>query len=196
MGTNLYFKKYKKIRKAQELAVEQEAQTQEEIAFLNQLQQDMENSKSSAELDEIKLILAMKGYIKGERKARKTASQSREIRVDIEGVSVLVGKNSIQNERITHAARPDEVWMHVQGIPGSHVVIKSENPSEAQILQAAKLAAYFSSAREQSSVMVDYTQKKHVKKPVQSAVGFMRYKNFKSVLVSLSEEERARFSQL
>lgn len=195
-NANLYFKKYKKIRKAQELAVEQEAQTQEEIAFLNQLQQDMENSKSSAELDEIKLILAMKGYIKGERKARKTASQSREIRVDIEGVSVLVGKNSIQNERITHAARPDEVWMHVQGIPGSHVVIKSENPSEAQILQAAKLAAYFSSAREQSSVMVDYTQKKHVKKPVQSAVGFMRYKNFKSVLVSLSEEERARFSQL
>lgn len=44
--------------------------------------------------------------------------------------------------------------------------------------------------------MVDYTQKKHVKKPAQSAVGFMRYKNFKSVLVSLSEEERARFSQL
>lgn len=192
----LYFKKYKKIRKAQELAIEQETEVQEEIAFLKQLEQDMQNSKTTAELDEIKLILAMKGYIKSERKVRKTASQSKEIRVEVEGVLILVGKNSIQNDRLTHAAKPDEIWMHVQGVPGSHVIIKSENPGDSQILEAAKLAAYFSSAREQSTVAVDYTQKKHVKKPAQSALGFMRYHNFKSILVSLSTEERARFANL
>ena len=101
-NANLYFKKYKKIRKAQELALEQEQKAQEEIAFLKQLLMDMENSKTSAELDEIKLILAMRGYIKSERKARKNASQSKEIRVSVDGVSILVGKNSIQNERLTH----------------------------------------------------------------------------------------------
>lgn len=192
----LYFKKYKKIRKAQELAIVQEVKVQEDIGFLKQLEQDMQNSKTTAELDEIKLILAMKGYIKSERKVRKTVSQSKEIRVEVDGVAILVGKNSIQNDRLTHAAKPDEIWMHVQGVPGSHVIIKSEIPSETQILEAAKLAVYFSSAREQSTVAVDYTQKKHVKKPAQSAIGFMRYHNFKTILVSLSLEERARFANL
>ena len=84
----------------------------------------------------------------------------------------------------------------MQGAPGSHVIIKDAEPSEELLLYAAKLAAFFSTSREQTTITVDYTQKKHVKKPAQSPAGFVRYKNFKSLIINLSDEERAKFAEI
>lgn len=195
-NANLYFKRYRKAKTAQELADSQRKETKEELAYLQQILMDMQNAKSDAELDDIKLLLAQNGYIKSERKLSKAQGKSKEIRLEHSGVQIQVGKNSIQNDRITGAAKPNDTWLHVQGAPGSHVIIKDAEPSEELLLYAAKLAAYFSTSREQTTITVDYTQKKHVKKPAQSPAGFVRYKNFKSLIINLSDEERAKFAEI
>ena len=75
-----------------------------------------------------------------------------------DGTEIIVGKNNKQNDYLTNrfAAR-DEIWLHTKDIPGSHVVIRSKEPSEKTIREAAILAAYYSKARHSSSVPVDFT---------------------------------------
>ena len=78
---------------------------------------------------------------------------------------ISVGKNNIQNEYITHTlAKPNDLWFHVKGAPGSHVIIKDKIPTEDDIRLAANLAAYYSEFRYSSSVPVDYTKIKNIKK--------------------------------
>ena len=85
------------------------------------------------------------------------------------------------------AAR-DEIWLHTKDIPGSHVVIRSQTPSDETILEAAHLAAYFSKAKNSSAVPVDYTKIRHVKKPSGSKPGFVIYDNQQTVYVTPDEE--------
>jgi len=80
------------------------------------------------------------------------------------------------------------VWLHTKDIPGSHVVIHDDAPDEETILEAAMLSAYFSKARESSSVPVDYTEVKHVKKPNGSKPGFVIYFEQKTVFVTPDED--------
>ena len=83
-----------------------------------------------------------------------------------DGTTILVGKNNKQNEYVTNrVAHRNDMWLHTKDIPGSHVVIRSSEPSEKTLLEAAQLAAYFSKAQQSSSVPVDYTLIRHVKKP-------------------------------
>lgn len=88
-------------------------------------------------------------------------------------------------------ARRDEIWLHTKDIPGSHVVIRSTDPTDETILEAAMLAAYFSKARDSSSVPVDYTKIRHVKKPNGAKPGFVIYDQQQTVYVT-PDEERVR----
>lgn len=106
-----------------------------------------------------------------------------------DGVEILVGKNNKQNEYLTNrVAARDDIWLHTKDIPGSHVVIRKKDPSEQTILEAANLAAYFSKARQSSSVPVDYTKVRYVKKPNGAKPGFVIYENQQTVYVTPDEE--------
>ena len=84
-----------------------------------------------------------------------------------DGTEIFVGKNNKQNDYLTTKfARRDEIWLHTKDIPGSHVVIRSLEPAEETLLEAAKIAAYYSKAKESSSVPVDFTKIRHVKNRV------------------------------
>ncbi|HVI20615.1 MAG TPA: NFACT RNA binding domain-containing protein, partial [Bacillus sp. (in: firmicutes)] len=102
---------------------------------------------------------------------------------------IIIGKNNKQNDYLTNrlAAR-DEIWLHTKDIPGSHVVIRSKEPSEETIREAAILAAFFSKARHSSSVPVDYTRVRYVKKPAGAKPGFVIYENQQTVFVTPDEE--------
>jgi len=80
-----------------------------------------------------------------------------------------VGRNNAANDELTlHIARPDDLWLHVEGYGGSHVVIRRGGRAEVPrrtLLEAAKLAVYYSQARGQRKVPVHYTLRKHVRKP-------------------------------
>jgi predicted ribosome quality control (RQC) complex YloA/Tae2 family protein len=86
------------------------------------------------------------------------------------GWEALVGKNNKGNDVLTHEiARPWDLWMHADQVPGSHVVLRhSEKGKEAPhdvLLAAASLAAWFSQARNAGKVPVIVTEKRHVRRP-------------------------------
>ena len=83
------------------------------------------------------------------------------------GFRVLVGRNNRQNDKLTKSAGPRDLWLHTQKIHGSHVILCTEGreADDDTIVEAAKLAAWYSQAREGANVPVDYTPVKNVKKP-------------------------------
>ena len=108
-----------------------------------------------------------------------------------DGFTILVGKNNKQNDYLTlRIADPEDLWMHTKNIPGSHVIIKcaGKEVPDNTLLEAATLAAYFSKARLSSQVPVDYTMKKHVKKPSGSKPGMVIYETNSTVYVTPNEE--------
>ena len=68
------------------------------------------------------------------------------------------------------------------------MVIRSKEPSEKTIHEAAILAAFFSKARHSSSVPVDFTRVRYVKKPAGAKPGFVIYENQQTVFVTPDEE--------
>ena len=94
-----------------------------------------------------------------------------------------------QNDYLTFKlAKKSDIWLHTKDIPGSHVVIHSNTPDEQTLKEAATLSAYFSKARESSSVPVDYTEIRQVKKPNGSKPGFVIYFEQKTLFVTPSDE--------
>ncbi len=109
--------------------------------------------------------------------------------VSVDGFEILVGKNDRGNDALTcKIARKHDLWLHAQDMPGSHVLIR--NPARLDqipfptIRQAASLAAYFSKARNDTKIMVDYTFAKYVTKPKGFKPGLVLVKQKKSILVS------------
>ena len=96
------------------------------------------------------------------------------------------GKNNYQNDELTFKfAAGDDWWFHAKGIPGSHVVVKTNGDElpDRTFEEAAKLAAYYSKNRTSEKVEIDYIQKKHVKKPGGAKPGFVvYYTNFSMVM--------------
>ncbi|HZG70210.1 MAG TPA: NFACT family protein, partial [Chondromyces sp.] len=181
-----YFSKYQKAKNAISAVHEQIEKTEEEIVYIENLLQQLE-SASPRDIEEIREELADEGYIKAKVKKRRQASTKPELEsyTSSDGTLLFVGKNNKQNDYLTNKfARRDEIWLHTKDIPGSHVVIRSENPSEQTILEAANLAAYFSKAKNSSSVPVDFTKVRYVKKPNGSKPGFVIYDNQQTVYVT------------
>ncbi|PEA55275.1 hypothetical protein CON64_07720 [Bacillus pseudomycoides] len=182
-----YFQKYQKAKNSIAIVEEQIEKTNEEIFYFDSLLQQME-SASSKDIEEIREELAEEGYMRN-RKAKnvkkKPAKPILEKYIASDGTEILVGKNNKQNDYLTNKlARRDEIWLHTKDIPGSHVVIRSLEPNDETLLEAAKLAAYFSKAKESSSVPVDYTKIRHVKKPSGAKLGFVTYDNQQTVYVT------------
>lgn len=182
-----YFQKYQKAKNSITIVEEQIEKTNEEILYFDSLLQQME-AASSKDIEEIREELAEEGYMRN-RKAKnvkkKPAKPILDKYIASDGTEILVGKNNKQNDYLTNKlARRDEIWLHTKDIPGSHVVIRSLEPNDETLLEAAKLAAYFSKAKESSSVPVDYTKIRHVKKPSGAKLGFVTYDNQQTVYVT------------
>lgn len=103
------------------------------------------------------------------------------------GFEILIGRNARDNDRVTFGlARSRDVWLHVQGYRGSHVIIRAQNrevPFDT-ILFAAQLAAGHSQASDSGNVPVDYTLRKNVWRPRGAAAGAVHFSDQKTVFVT------------
>jgi predicted ribosome quality control (RQC) complex YloA/Tae2 family protein len=187
-----YFSKYQKAKNSVSIVIEQIEKAREEVFYFENLLQQVQ-SASPKDIQEIREELIEGGYIRDrQRRNAKKISNAKPILdhyLSSDGTELIVGKNNKQNDYLTNklAAR-DEIWLHTKDIPGSHVVIRSKDPSEGTIYEAAKLAAYFSKARNSSSVPVDFTKVRYVKKPNGAKPGFVIYDNQQTVFVTPEEE--------
>ena len=187
-----YFKLYQKARNAQTLAAEQIEKTSAELDYLEGQLDNLEKCQAEAELFELRAELERFGYVKANRNRRqmKQLPPSQPMRFTApSGRVILVGKNNLQNDKLTGTAQPNEVWLHAKDMPGSHVIIVGENPDDETLLFAARLAALYSKGRTSSRVPVDYTIRRFVKKPGGAKPGFVIYTNQHTLYVQPAEEQ-------
>ena len=88
-------------------------------------------------------------------------------KVEADGYLIYVGRDAQSNDHLTfNMADNDDIWMHVKGVPGSHVVIKSRNklPTNEILRYAAELAKQNSKAKGQNKATVVYCKRRFVKK--------------------------------
>lgn len=184
-----YYTKYTKAKNALIMVQEQLEKTKEEIAYFQMLAQQVQQA-APGDIEEIREELAEQGYLKlrHARKKKKQAKPEPERYVSSTGVAISVGKNNKQNDMLTFKiAKRTDIWLHTKDIPGSHVVIHTSEPDETTLREAATLAAYFSKARNSSSVPVDYTEIRQVKKPNGAKPGFVIYFEQKTVYIDPDE---------
>lgn len=189
-----YYKKYSKLKNAYSLLSKQILETKEEIDYLENVLNSIDNCTEVIELDEIKEELIKEGYLKSNKKnkKRKTLKTKPLHFLSSEGIDIYVGKNNRQNDFLTlKFAHREDLWLHVQKMPGSHVIIKNDNqPIPTTTLEeAAILAAFYSKGKNSTNVPVDYTERKNVRKPKNAKTGMVIYDNFNTIFVTPSLEK-------
>lgn len=187
-----YFKKYNKFKNSLAVIEEQMKLANEEITYIEGLLQQLQYATLS-DIDEIREELVTQGYLRDRaskgKKKKKNARPTLHVYTSSEGIELYVGKNNIQNEYVTNrVGKPNDTWLHTKDIPGSHVLIRSDAYGEDTLHEAAQLAAYFSQAKASSSVPVDYTLIRHVRKPSGAKPGFVIYDNQKTLFVTPDED--------
>lgn len=184
-----YFKEYRKAKTAEQLLTGFIEESKQELAYLETVADSLERADTQAEIDEIRAELSLSGYIKKkrgyDRKSSKTLPPIEYRTTD--GFRVLVGRNNVQNDKLSlKTAAKNDMWLHTQKFPGSHVIIVSDNHeiSDEAIVEAAEIAAYHSKARDAKLVPVDYTYVKNLKKPQGAPYGKVIYHVYYSVNVT------------
>lgn len=187
-----YFKRYNKRKTALARAEQEIGVLKAELRYLDELETAVEMAEDPTDIAEIRAEMAAEGYVKDadpkQKKRRRVQPESEPRRFTTPGgLTVLVGRNNRQNDVVTfrHAADTD-IWLHAHKIPGAHVILRTQGrtPAAADLEYAARLAAYYSRGREAGKVEVDYTLRRHVKKPRGAKPGFVIYTNEKTVQVA------------
>ena len=189
-----FFKKYKKLKNAKEFVDVQKKAVSDDINYLESIIYEINTANSISELDSIYTELQESSIKVGKQQIKnksKRISQSNSslddyLKYDIDGFTVLVGKNNKQNDYLTtKVANKDDIWLHVKDFHGSHVILRTDNktPSQETINKCASLAKEHSKAKDSDNITVDYTYVQYVKKPSGSKPGMVIYTHEQSVTV-------------
>ena len=199
-----YYSEYKKLDTAEKMLTKFIAQGEKELEYIDSVfdaaSRVSSGAGSEAELFEIKQELTETGYIRSSKalRAMKAPKASKPMEfLSSDGFTIFVGRNNTQNDKLTlKTAQPNDMWLHTQNIPGSHVIIRAGEKKipDSTILEAAILAAYCSKGRSGTKIPVDYTLARYVRKPGGAKPGMVIFTNNTTVLVDPSEElfERLR----
>lgn len=191
-----YYKQYQKMRAAKQHAAEQVAQIEAELSFLQEQLDDVRKCETAQELEEIRSVLVQRRLVRASHNRGKQpkAQPSKPLScASSDGIPLLIGKNSAQNERLTQAARPEHLWLHAKDMPGSHVIVAcTGDVPETTLREAAQLAAWFSRGFRSAQVPVDYTLRRHVRKPSGAAVGYFIYAGQRTLYVTPDEAAAKR----
>ena len=175
-----YFRLYNKFKNTKIKSMEILNELKIERDYMENIIYSINVSVNTEELKEIESELGM-----SEIKPQKI-SESKLMKLDINGFEVYVGKNNKQNDYIvSKLSKDNDYWFHTKLCAGSHVLLKTENiePDEKTIFECAKLARQYSSSKMPSKVSVIYTKRKFLKKPPTAPLGYVTYRNEKEILI-------------
>ena len=182
-----YFDRYNKLKRTYEALSKLTLEVKEEIDHLESVSTALDIAQKEEDLVEIKEELIESGYIKRKGGSKKVKITSKPFHyISSDGFHMYVGKNNFQNEELTFkVAVGNDWWFHAKGMPGSHVIVKSngEEIPDATFEEAARLAAFYSKAKDQEKVEIDYIEKKHVKKVAGGKPGFVIYHTNYSMII-------------
>ncbi len=189
-----YYKDYRKAQTAEKMLEKLIEEGKNEIIYLESVLDELSRADTDSEISLIRQELAQGGYIKNIKgKKQKPPKELPPIEFhSSDGFRVLVGRNNAQNEKLSlKTAGKNDMWLHTQKIPGSHVVIFGDGReiSDTAIEDAAVIAAYYSKARESTLVPVDYTRVKALKKPNGGKTGMVIYHEYYTIIVNPDKEK-------
>ena len=182
-----YFNRYRKKKRAAEKIPALLAEVDRDLAWLEQIESDVRLADNTPQIEELREALLASGLVSEGGRKRPRPPRSQPIRVMTPaGFEVIIGRNALQNERVTwRIAQPDDVWLHAQGVPGSHVIIRTdarEAPAEV-VEQAAAWALWHSRARESAKAPVIVTRKRHLRKIKGGRPGQVRVLHYRTLTV-------------
>ena len=184
-----FYKDYTRMKNAEKELTHQIALGEEELNYLESVQEELNRADTDAELDEIRQELQAGGYVRQDGgKARMKQKKLSPMRFEsTDGFPIYVGRNNRQNDELTfRLARKDDIWCHASKVHGSHVIIScgGKTPPDNTLTQAAQLAAYYAETTGGQNIPVDMTTVKQVKKIPSGKPGMVIYHTYKTVIVN------------
>ncbi len=191
-NANSYFKRYQKYNKGRHKTEEQVEIAKIDLAYWESVVHELETTS----IDTLPLIeaeLRDTGLLKQnasltEHKNKRPQANYVEFRAS-DGTPILVGRNNKENDHLTFkVAKKTDLWLHVKDAPGSHVILKSESPSEETLFEAALLAAYYSKFKEATKAPVDVVAVKEIWKPNHAKPGFVLFTGQRTLMVAIDQQ--------
>lgn len=192
-----YFKKYNKLKNALKIVEAQKKETIQELNYIESIIYELESARTISEVNEIYTEISESTLFSSIKRAnhktiiglsnKKFANSGEPIITTIDDFTVYIGRNNKQNDYLTMKfAKRDDLWFHTKDIHGSHVILQTnkKEPTIEVIIRCAELAAYYSKAKNSSSVPVDYTIVKNVKKPSGAKPGMVIYTHNQTINVN------------
>ena len=187
-----YYKRYTKAKTAEKYLREQMDIARRDLEYLESILEEIAEAETEQDFLDIRSEMRDAGFLRRQGKGKKElkrVTKPREFRTT-SGLRVLVGRNNRQNDKLTMKdADHRDLWFHTQKIHGSHVILCTGGMEvdDDTIVEAAKIAAWYSQARTSGNIPVDYTQVKHVKKPAGARPGMVIYHTCQTVNVTPEE---------
>lgn len=183
-----YFSRYRKAQRAAEGGPARLEEVTLSLQDLEQLETDLDLAANRPEIDEVRAVLVKAGYLKRKPGKRPKGPRSHPLSLTSpDGLSILVGRNSRQNDEVTfRRSKGDDWWFHARGVPGAHVIVRAEGQPlpPNTIRYAAKVAAYYSRSRGEAHVAVDYTRRRQVRRIRGAAPGLVAYAREQTIHVT------------
>jgi predicted ribosome quality control (RQC) complex YloA/Tae2 family protein len=182
------FAQYKKLAKSLPHIAERERALQ---AALNAVETLLWEAQRAADEDFAEVEAAVAELLPSPRKSERRASVPKRKRARLElrtrhGSRIVIGRSPLENAELTfRLARPNDLWLHAQGVPGAHVILARDDRATApddDLQVAAALAAFYSKAKAATSVPVDYTLRKYVRKQRAAPPGLVWYTHSETIL--------------
>lgn len=182
-----YYNEYKKSITAEHKLAEQIERGEEELQYLDSVFDVLTRASTNNDIVQLRLELAEQGYIKKNAQKGKPPKALPPVEYkSSDGYTILVGRNNKQNDQLTlKFAEKSDIWLHTQGITGSHVIIctDGDTPPDKTIEEAAVIAAVNSKGKGSNLVPVDYCLARYVKKPSGAKPGKVIFTNYHTAFV-------------
>ena len=190
-NASAYFRDYTKAKTAEQYLTRLIAENRRSEAYLSSVLDEIDRARGESDVADIRRELTETGYIKAKRGGKEKQRPTSPLRYRSgEGYEILVGRSNLQNDVLTtKTARKGDIWLHVQKIHGSHVIISCDGrqPGEQTLHEAASLAVLHSQASAGGKIPVDYTRVKYVKKPSGALPGMVVYTDYATMIAEADE---------
>ncbi len=181
-NSQAFFARYNKKKRAAEALKVHIEETRAELDYARSAQHSLSLCSSVEDILELREEMAGAGVLKktGGKKGKGKTERSKPLHyISSDGYDIFVGKNNLQNDELSfRIAQGGDMWFHAKQMPGSHVIVRRKDREELPdrvYLEAAALAAYYSSGKDSPRVEIDYTEKKELKKPPAAKPGYVIY---------------------
>lgn len=183
-----YFALYSKGKKAKEVLEKRKLEAEDNIEYLNEILFTIKNADKPDILDEIEEELNEFAGKTGQNIKGKKENKPEVKNIEYQGFTLYLGKNNKQNDYlIRKMSNPEDIWLHTKDCPSGHIIIKTENGrkpvTDEVLLYAARLVKENSSAKESSKVSIIYTKRKYLKRPPETHLGYVTYREEKEIVI-------------